>query len=604
MRWWDKINVFKEKATGLGTSIWQKTTLPKVVNEVGQFSYRTINHLFEQISVAPKVIYSSVWSPKTRKVTGQLIRIGLEDLAPLVLVNYANQLVQMKGKTYLDSDEPWLSTNTMLQMSLILLETANWLYTIRKRTQLGVRLSIVAIEASRAFSKERVTPPMTICLEEKCTTLRFLKGSFRDFIAYWSTEAAISLIGYIPMVGGGMAGMLAVYHRGRYVMTLLLPDLCSRHQEQYLREYTEWCLAHGLGHLALTELTTHFLESVSGIPKQFYKGAVQQFLLITQTSIAAHMPLPSPIKKSNRNLPDPVAIYESAIGFIFDTVVLGLKKQIPILLKQKGPSLPWEKLKQGGIYLWNNPVAQAIKPLVIPRMLRSSQAFINDPVIPWSDLKETTVEAIVNIECIKNKWLVRIATLSPKKAAKVTWLIFGTPRSVVELLLKMMGNQEIMNKLGDLRRSLGGMHQGDPPPIPESEEALPLRGQEQTLPDPIKKIGILEEDPKLLMLPEEVLSPIPHMNNPLEYSIHLEEEPSLKTNLLISTEKKPIKSTEILVPRQRMALKEISEENLFDPEAVIMGTSNRKQVGFFRDFDLEQIITSKTSKTLRGTFPN
>ncbi len=539
MGWWDAWNKAKETTKGWGEFLWNSTSAAKAVKGTANFTYNTVVALFSLVSVIPKVAYSAVFHSRTRGIATNLLRIGIEDLLPLVLVTHTNELIQKHGRDYLEDepDEAWLSVDTAVQAGLLLLNTATWVYSVRKKTQMTVRAAVLAITSQKSSETEvgvgqevshprwgqgkilkiessgeetrlqiefttpepgtkslllareeltesRTGNPLTsvkgnpfkkLCEEERCSQLRFLKGSFRDSIAYWATEAAIYFVEYVPLVGRIIAAMLTVPHRGRYVMTLVLPDLCSRHQEQYLTEYSEHALAHGIAHTAMAAASTHFIEAYTGIPKALYKTAMEQLLLIVQTQIASHMRLPPPVKTSVRNIPDPVACYQSFIGFSIDTLILGLKKQIPRLLKERQVSIiPWEDIPAYMKKIWFNPAAEAVKPLLIPRMLQSRKAFINDPVIPWVTLRSKTIDAIENIEAIRGMLIVKFASRAPGPTSKALWLIFGTPKSVIKLLLKLMGNKQFMEQLGDLRRSLGGMHSGVKPPVPVDKKALAL----------------------------------------------------------------------------------------------------------------------------------
>lgn len=509
MGWWDTWNTVKDTAKGWGSSIWNNASLSGAATGVVNFSYNTVGRLLEQIPAVPRLARAA-FNPKVTKIVKGVARITVEDVLPLALVSYTHSLLQRQGEEYLDSYPPEarVATDTALQIGLWLLWGAHWAYSTRKKAQIAVRTAVLTLEAGSSFNSIKENPPMDLCVRKKCTTLRFLKGSFRDILEYWATKAAISFIGYVPVVGGGMAAAFNIYHDGRYVITLVLPELCGPDQERYLREYPELALAHGVTHYVLTKFVTSMIEHYSGIPAIFYESTVQQFLLITQIGIASQITLPPAVAEPQRNIPDPIALYESGVGFVIDTFALGLKKKLPEMLqKQTMPLVPWEKIPDYANVLWSNKVSEnLIKPVLIPRMLRNEVAFANDPVIPWDALRARIISAIANIEDVKAHPLTKLAMLSPSTTAEVARPIFGTPKFVVELLLKLMKNEEFMRQLGVFGHHIGGLHRGAPPALPSNKDAFLLRGQEKE-PVVVTTTFLVSQGERLLD-PRSVIAPV------------------------------------------------------------------------------------------------
>lgn len=517
MGWWDKWNTVKDTVSGWGKSAWNNASLSSAVNGVANFSYNTVSRVLEGVPAGLKLMRAATFSDipeETKEKISNLAkggaRIIVEDAIPLTVISYFYQVLAQQGENYLEEnpDEDWLSANTALSMGLFLMWGAHWIYSTRKQTQIAVRTTVLALEAGGVFNSIRQTPSMDLCIEKKCTTLRFLKGSFRDIIEYWATKAAIAFIGYVPVVGGKLAAVFDVYHNGRYVTTLVLPELCGPDQERYLREYPELALANGIMHYVLSKFVCSMIEHYSGIPSVFYESTVRQFLLITQIGIASQMSLPPAVKEPKRNIPDPIAAYESAIGFVVDTTALGLKKKIPEMLKkQTVPVIPWEKIPGYAQFIWSNPVSEnVIKRLLVPRMLRSEKAFINDPVIPWPLLRKRIIAAIKNIEDVKAHPLTKIALLSPSTTAEIARPIFGTPKAVVELLLNLMKNEEVMRRLGVVRNHVGGLHPGEAPPLPSPENTFLLGGQKNE-PAFFSTAVTAVENQEILLSPNLVIVP-------------------------------------------------------------------------------------------------
>lgn len=546
MGWWDEIK-------GWGSSLYNNKPLVNSVNSVGNYSYNTVLGMFELVNAAPKAVHSAVYHPKTRMVAGHVTRIIVEDLLPLVAVTYANDMIQRTGRDYCEdeSDSALLSIDTAIQMGLGLLQLATWTYSVRKKMQIAVRMTVLTMEAGKAFNEVRKESPMTRCIKEQCPILQFLQGSIRDTISYFATEAAISLIGYIPYVGGCIAAVLSIHHHGRYIMTIVLPDLCNEHQVEMLTEYSEQALSLGLGHAALTFLAVHGIEYLTHVPRSFYEAAIQQFMLLTTVCVAAHRPLPPAITKrglikmladpdkmsseelkplinhkssyasynskfwyikiaadgdlkvvalqpsnvaqlevlfngrsnelkeaskkelskitsltghsSFRSQHSPVATYQALVGFLVDTFILGLRKQIPRLLSEPSSSISWEVIINDIVKAWQHPYAKKMESLFLPRMLMSARGFSQDPVIApnWEELRTTLIVAIENIEQIRGKFFVRvgvtIGSLDPEVTARALELTFGAPKTVVKLVLKLMANEAFMSQLSSARRKLEGL---------------------------------------------------------------------------------------------------------------------------------------------------
>ncbi|WP_419419700.1 hypothetical protein ACNVED_14545 [Legionella sp. D16C41] len=465
--WWNRIK-------GWGSDLWNSNTVAETATNVSSFTYNTILKSFELAPAAVKTVASVITHTQTRQIAYHIARIFAEDIAPLVAVNYAfDSLKKYSEDELIDKNAEWVSATTLLQTSLGLLQAALWVYNTRKKTQATVRMAVVAFEASKSLNTVNSDLPKQICIEKKCDLLRYVRGNFRDLTTFWATEAALSLIGYIPF-GDKVVAVLSVYHRGRYALTMVLPDLCQRHQVEYLKENAELSLALGLYQLGATLLLSWGIESLTNIPSKYYQPFVAQAMLLTQISVAAHSRLPRPIDQSQRKVFDPVGAYQSLISLIFDIVASGLKKQIPKLLKGPPADIPWQKIYNAAIELQQYSYIQKIETIALPRMLHSPEAFISDPVIQpyWKYLRERSILALTALEDLNapflkisevatydpkkaaQLFLIKVATYDPKKAAKLLWLIFGMPKSVSREVLKQLGNQKFMLDIGSWRRKL------------------------------------------------------------------------------------------------------------------------------------------------------
>ena len=431
--------------------LWQHPTTAAVAN----YSSKTVEYVFEQISVIPKMVRSIKDHQPLRTVAGHLLRITAEDLAPLILVTYVNHLIQTSGRAYLE-DEPdnaWISTDTAIQTGLYLLQAATWAYSVRAKTQMLLRTTIVTIETPPILKRIKTSQPMSVCIDEQCSTLRIKQGDIRDLVAYWSTEAAISLVGYVPAVGGPLAAVLSVYHRGRYVLTVVLPEVCNRHQVIYLREHSELALSLGIGHAGSSWLINSLVETTTGIPPVFYNSAIEQFMLITQMGISSHLQLPTAKKESSRRLLDPVLYYQNLVGFAFDIGLLGLKVKIPRMLNNQQPGNYKDILLHPSwstiIHTVEKMHKNRLVKIMLPRLLHDAQSFIHDPIIiyHWPGFQAAIVNALETILSQNTNLLIRASSSVPSLTSALIEAASGTPKYVTKLLLLVIMDKEIIELL-------------------------------------------------------------------------------------------------------------------------------------------------------------
>ncbi|STX30214.1 Uncharacterised protein [Legionella beliardensis] len=520
MSWWETIK-------GWGSALWHNQTVTQTTQHISSFTYNTILKSVELAPATVKTVASGIMHPPTRQIAYHIGRIFVEDIIPSIAVNYVfDTLKKYAEDELIDEEASWISASTLLQTSLLLLQMGVWTYNVRRNTQATVRMAIVTLEAAKSLNLVNTELPKQVCIDEKCDLLRYVRGNFRDLTTFWATEAALSLVGYVRY-GNTIAAVLSVFHRGRYALTMVLPDLCQRHQVEYLKENAELPVALGIHQLvstflvsygiqALTSLPAQYfgIETFTGIPIQYYQPFIAQAMLLTQISVAAHVHLPPPINQSQRRVIDPVGAYQSLIGFIFDIIASGLKKQIPILLKGPPNNIPWKKIYNLAREVQQHPYTQKVGTIVLPRMLHSPEAFVVDPVIQpyWRYLRERSIIALKALEDRSESFLVRAATYDPKKAAKLLWLLFGIPKSLAREALTLLGNQDFILDVGSMRRRLEALEvkqslkEVDPTPL-----AIELRQPEpKECPAPLLAL----EDNEKKVDAKAIIKPLRNPNNP------------------------------------------------------------------------------------------
>lgn len=503
MGWWGTVKKWT-------STVVTNVPLSQVVKSVGNFIFNTVQYLFEELSVIPKVVYTMVFRPLTRMLTGHELRITVEDLLPILVFTQIDNSIQNLSDDYLENhpEAAFPGADLAFKMTVNALHLGIWIYLLRKEMQMKVRTLMVTLESGTALNEGNFNV-MNVCEEEGCTALRFIKGNVRDLIAFIATDFAISGIGYLPWIGERLKTGLLVLHYGRYALTMVLPQLCNRHQMVYLAEHPELVLALGLTHAALSALVMNGLNFLPA-GNLADESVINKFMLTATIAIASQMRLPQPTRRSSRNL-DPVGTFQTVVGFLVDNNAAGFKKTIPELLKllkKDSPGLPWRKVVSVGGKIWLHPavqlVSQFLKYLLLPRMLQSEERFINDPIIApnWDGVRNTLILYIQKIEKIQRKYLVRMATCKPEEAAVALWLLLGTPKSLNKLLIEVIGSDGFNVYAGKIRRKLEGMRPGVAPPISVNAKRLALLKESDTLTEvPI------ELPPEGALSPEEVLRP-------------------------------------------------------------------------------------------------
>lgn len=447
---------------------------------VGGIAYRGVKGIFGQVAALPQVGYSVVTHAGTQQIAKDVLRITIEDLLPIIAATYVNNTIQAYGKEYLQGSPNWVSVDTLLQMGLGVMDTATWVYTFRRKKEMEARTVVLVIESSTMLPGASPYPPMTLCQEQKCTVLRKVKGAARDVVAYWATKPMISALRYLPYADNPIVAatisLFEVYFNGRLIMTVALPDLCNRHQMEYLKEYSALALSLGLGYEAMSMLALFSLEQM-GVSLEYATPALRQFLLFASFSIASHMCLPQPVASSSQPIPEPVDLYQRGIGFGFDVVADGLKKQLPPLLRNRSSQIPWNRIFDGAEKLWDHPCAKVVESIVLPKMLQSEKGFIRDGVVGphWEGFRATLIGGIQSVEQEVRSRKVQIAATIPTVTSYVVKGWVGIPVPLTRLVLGLAANSEFLEKLTTTRLRLTGMHSTPASAVTVDTSALDLR---------------------------------------------------------------------------------------------------------------------------------
>ena len=437
----------------------------------------TANYIFDQIGTIPRVIDSVITHPPTRIIAGNIVRIAVVDLMPLVLWTYANQVIQENND---NPNQDWLSFDTMANTLSNLSQAATVAITIRQNIKLFSHLLMVTIKAP---TLNKSTPTVTVCTEANCTQLDRFEGLGRNLVVFWLTGAAINRVGNIPKVGPPLAALLMVFHYGRYILTIRLSALCDDHQLIYLREHPELVLALGLGAAGSAKAVNSLIGPLcstlannlpapawmmstlmeTATPSVLY-STIDQMMLIIHMCVAAHMTLPEPKNISTRTTIDPVWVFQDGASFLIDAQALGIQTKVQRLFeKQQLVSLRdrllrfKDKVLQLDWPTYNRRIGhvvhhtQFITHLILPSMFQDLRSFVNDPIVrpEWRALQAKLIHVLKAIENSKDDIRVQIASVIAGVVPEVitqkavrTW--FGIPETATKLLLPLLHSQKAM----------------------------------------------------------------------------------------------------------------------------------------------------------------
>ncbi len=433
---------------------WGKSALQgRKAQACFNYSYATISYSLRQVAAIPSTLSSVVRNPAARKITQHVLRIAVEDLIPLILVSQfldsINQPLQQPNEE--EQDFEWASSQFALTTCIRLLSTLGQAYKLRKQIQFFARTTMVVVEAPNLLNQVQQRSHFDVCLEEKCTSLRFAQGALRDNISYLFTEAAIAGLGYIPYIGDPLKMSLGVYHKGRYALTVLMPEVCNRHHVTYLREHSELALSIGLNHYLLTWALAHSIHKFSGFSPSLYQNEVAQLSLILQMLIASHITLPKPSASSKRSGFDPVLMYQNTIGFCIDTFLLGLKIKIERSMKE-GPKRSFKevinRLPIKRALYWSHRIeTNKGFQLLSPRLLHDINHFKSDPIIKsnWKTFHKSIVYFLYQIELKSQSKLVKVTATLPKLSSIISNKIYGTPKVLTQAALSLLQDPDFIN---------------------------------------------------------------------------------------------------------------------------------------------------------------
>lgn len=269
-----------------------------------------------------------------------------KNVTPWVLASYLNSLIvtQLQEMTDPENDQS-ISVNTALTLMVGAINCLTFMYQAKKSAETTINMLILMAKASNQFSQageelqgstfkvfSNPTPEgelkqVTICEQENCNFLRKFKGGIENSVNYWAIRGLLWGISFIPYVGKPLSAVLLILYDGQFILAMAMPDHCNRHITAYLEQNWELAASLGLGSRAINFAFVEGVFYLTGIPREHYQDVLQKFAILMQIGTATHMSLPAPVKKSSRELLDPLSIFSRGVDFVFELMTAGAKKK-------------------------------------------------------------------------------------------------------------------------------------------------------------------------------------------------------------------------------------------------------------------------------------
>lgn len=469
MSWWSSVvDGVSSFGSGIKTGakwLWNNVSLAKITTGVFTYTANTTFQVLEQGLALRKAVPALVNNPEARKVVRGMAYIVINDIAPVLALNYANNSIQGYFRDG-HEDDPWLAPYSAFLSALTLVNYGVRAYSLRQGAQTFVRITTLDAVGPTAFNSDKTALPPSLCTELNCNYKRKLKGMGREPLILMANDALTTAISYIPYAGVPASQILRVYFNGRYITRLVTPERCERHKAMM----QESVLALGLTFEASTMLMDYLLEATTGIPPFLYHRTMRHLLLLMHVNLAAHMSIPL-VQDKDATLPvDPLNIYEWVCRFAADVIFSGLVKRVPIDFKpEKGapPLIPLSPSLQLGMKLLNSDLERENKETpgwfkksmntasawVLPPMFQSSDGLINDPIVfmYWPKIRKGGISAVEMIESVGKTKTISTLAWAPKSVATVLNLKFGIPKKLTRIVLMLSQEKDVWDFAEALR---------------------------------------------------------------------------------------------------------------------------------------------------------
>ncbi|HAU1152956.1 TPA: lpg2879 family Dot/Icm T4SS effector [Legionella pneumophila] len=442
--------------------VWNNASLSKVTTGLFSYTANTTFQVLEQAIALRDAVPTLVNNPQAKKIAYGMGYILVNDVLPLVALNFANNTAQNYFREGYDEDASWYAPYSLFLSGLTLTSYLVRAYTWRQGVQTVAHVAVLDSLGPSSFNSNKKSLPPSICDELDCNYKRKIKGWGREPLVLMGNDALTYGVSLIPYVGEPLSKVLRVYFNGRYIIRLTTPELCERHK--YLAMKPESVLGFGLTFEATSMLMDKALESTVGMPPFLYYRALRHLLLLLHINVAAHMELPKSGLKDKTSSFDPFNIYERVNRFVADVIFSGLIKRIPIDFKpdkDAEPLIPLSPALKFGTMVLNMDLEKEKKTtrgffskaidkayvLVLPPVFRGANGLINDPIVfmYWPTIRSGAISAVEFVEGVgKTKTMATLAW-APKTVAAAINLKFGIPKKVTRFVLMLSKEEDFWN---------------------------------------------------------------------------------------------------------------------------------------------------------------
>ncbi len=428
------------------------------------FVIDTGKKMWEGVKTVREVAWHYVASPAALQVSKGIYHVVTEDILPDLCISYALFKFQQDiDDGYEQNPEAW-QIYYALQTANFFFQAGYGLYWLRQRQRQTARTAVLTIENNNAWRALRRTKPFTICEEEKCTGMRFFHGGVRDFAIFYITDLSFWGLSKVPVIGPYLRFLfvpLSIYHKGRYALASVMPEVCQRHALDYMDDNASLALSLGLIHTSCVFGASQGIALYTNLPASQIANAIDTLFLFPTIAMAARLELPTPVKRDGQTVlnPDPLAAYQRFMGFWVDVALYGLKKKVPELFKGKKPLIDWNKLVERLERIRNHRVTELARLVLINASFQSLERAKQDPVIRpfWENLCEAladTAEAIVEKA---TSWQLRALTstdLTTKFSIKFARWYTGFPKSIIKIVAAAVLKKDVQNWLRKFAQKL------------------------------------------------------------------------------------------------------------------------------------------------------
>ncbi|MDF1761720.1 MAG: hypothetical protein P1U40_14395 [Coxiellaceae bacterium] len=425
-------------------------------------------YALQQVGAIPHFVHTIKISPHTRHLFANGSRVLLQHLLPLVAAHAIHQKFQrlVYSNPQLNNTD-WFNATVGIPMALISIAMTCFHY--RHMLAITIKSAILVLDHKKAFhnaaqpqpsAKQKAQKTHEVCRD--CTSMRFIKGEVRSYIAYFFMLGVIGVVGGVlpTVVGKPLAFILGCQLYGELFLEYRLADegVCDRHRSEYFRQNPELSISLG-AMLALTcWAVTSTTENYLGIQQDTLDFGIKSLFSLFFLGLTYHMPLPRPIKQSERWLSG-LSWLRAGVAFAVDVAADGAKRVTKQELRKqrKQPLHLEEKLKTIAAAL-NHTTIQKFKPYIIPDFLHSIQNALQDSVLKdyVSEILHYGIDFAVEVRKNKDGWKLKLVKTTPIPKSwrnKLVGNAYGGSRVVGELILALLGSEEVLGLLekGELK---------------------------------------------------------------------------------------------------------------------------------------------------------